>query len=266
MTWCTVFVVEGSPTCRSPNSHTHLDYIFIFFNTSPSLDPYFSLSPFQSPSHQHPTPPTTAPLHTTLPNRLSSTHTLSSLNMKVLRRSLHKEKDRLVSPSRQSFASSQPPTQPFASLAPHLPGPNPRGLSGPPTMVIRAITSYKAKRIVEISFQKGDFFHVVGEREDAEGEWFEASNPATRARGLVPKFAFEMLGKNSKDQSAPATTPRLSNFGQNVARMSQTAHSPANGPPSAGAPNSAGGQKSQPLYGVVRQLLIFFLCILHHYG
>ncbi|KAG0145895.1 hypothetical protein CROQUDRAFT_45208 [Cronartium quercuum f. sp. fusiforme G11] len=174
--------------------------------------------------------------------------------MKVLRRSLHKEKDRLISPSRQSFHnSSQQPSQPFASLA--SAGPNPRGLSGPPTMVIKAVSAYKAKRIVELSFQKGDFFHVVGEREDAEGEWFEASNPATGARGLVPKFGFESFGKQPTPQSH---TPRLGDYHPSGPRLNQVPNgqSVPVGPLSTG-PKSAGtgggvGSKTQPLYGVVQ--------------
>ncbi|KAH9822297.1 hypothetical protein DFH28DRAFT_948258 [Melampsora americana] len=189
--------------------------------------------------------------------------------MKVLRRSLHKEKDRF-SPSRQSFSPSQPSFGASILSSQHPPPPtltkpisansipNSRAPTGPPTMVIRAISNYKAKRIVEISFQKGDFFHVVGEREDSEGDWFEASNPATGSRGLVPRFAFEIFGK-PPSQSNHQHTPRHSEFNhhQNQAhqhhRSLNQSISLTPQPLSAG-PKSAGsnGQKSQPLYGVVQ--------------
>lgn len=192
--------------------------------------------------------------------------------MKVLRRSLHKEKDRLGSPSRQSFSPSQqsfgssilssqhPPPPPLTKPISSNSIPNSRGPTGPPTMVIRAISNYKAKRIVEISFQKGDFFHVVGEREDSEGDWFEASNPATGARGLVPRFGFEIFGKPPAQSNQQ--TPRHSEFNQQQQQPPSHQHhgsrnqsislsaqplSPA-GPKSA----SSNGQKSQPLYGVVQ--------------
>ncbi|EGG00144.1 uncharacterized protein MELLADRAFT_79314 [Melampsora larici-populina 98AG31] len=188
--------------------------------------------------------------------------------MKVLRRSLHKEKDKSSSPSRQSFSPSQqsfgasiltsqhPPPPPLTKPISSQSIPNSRAPTGPPTMVIRAISNYKAKRIVEISFQKGDFFHVVGQREDSEGDWFEASNPATGARGLVPRFGFEIFGKPPSQSNLH--TPRHSEFNQQ--QQTHQHHRSLNQSISLGAqplsagPKSAGsnGQKSQPLYGVVQ--------------
>lgn len=63
----------------------------------------------------------------------------------------------------------------------------------PPKKVIRALQTYKAKAPQELSFEKGDFFHVV---EDVNaGQWYQAHNPATGARGLVPAAMFEEFAK-----------------------------------------------------------------------
>ncbi|WAR61279.1 hypothetical protein PtB15_13B534 [Puccinia triticina] len=195
--------------------------------------------------------------------------------MKVLRRSLHKEKDRISagSPTRPDFShppppssnkhsSKQLPTQPFASLAAGSQNPtNPRSIGKPPTLVIKAITAYKSKRIVELSFQKGDFFHVVGERDDHEGSWFEASNPATGARGIVPKHCFELFGK--KQNELPSTTPTATTFPPRSSApgfQSSAIHQPSS-PLLVRTPLSADpfrtnnpNSKTQPLYGIVRPL------------
>ncbi|OAV99549.1 hypothetical protein PTTG_06098 [Puccinia triticina 1-1 BBBD Race 1] len=193
--------------------------------------------------------------------------------MKVLRRSLHKEKDRISagSPTRPDFShppppssnkhsSKQLPTQPFASLAAGSQNPtNPRSIGKPPTLVIKAITAYKSKRIVELSFQKGDFFHVVGERDDHEGSWFEASNPATGARGIVPKHCFELFGK--KQNELPSTTPTATTFPPRSSApgfQSSAIHQPSS-PLLVRTPLSADpfrtnnpNSKTQPLYGIVQ--------------
>ncbi|MBW0526859.1 hypothetical protein O181_066574 [Austropuccinia psidii MF-1] len=151
--------------------------------------------------------------------------------MKVLRRSLHKssnnnpttttnthinsasssssyhssnsDKDKLPSSSsnlkRDSFLnySNALPTQPFSSLAPSTSSRTSRFLAGPPKLVICATENYKSNRIIELSFQKGDFFHVVGQHSDNLGDWFEASNPATGARGIVPKDLFQLFDKKN---------------------------------------------------------------------
>ncbi|EAU84301.2 scd2/ral3 [Coprinopsis cinerea okayama7 len=65
----------------------------------------------------------------------------------------------------------------------------------PPQKVIRANSSYKSQAPQELSFQKGDFFYVL---KDAEGSaWYEAHNPVTGARGIVPRAMFEEFGKNA---------------------------------------------------------------------
>lgn len=203
--------------------------------------------------------------------------------MKVLRRSLHKDKDRISSSSsptapdygqrppsailKQSL--KHPPTQPFASLAANAGSPsNARSIGKPPTLVIRAITPYKSSRIVELSFQRGDFFHVVGERDDHLGSWFEASNPASGARGIVPKHCFELFGRKQPEPAAvlPQPPPASSNTPHTHAVPTSSL------PPRSSAPRLHSSSvssaspllirtpmsaepiksKSQPLYGIVQ--------------
>ncbi|KAJ7781599.1 scd2/ral3 [Mycena metata] len=64
----------------------------------------------------------------------------------------------------------------------------------PPQKVIRALDSYRPQQATELPFTKGDFFYVL---RDVEGAWFEAHNPVSGARGLVPKDMFEEFNKNS---------------------------------------------------------------------
>jgi len=55
--------------------------------------------------------------------------------------------------------------------------------------------SNKSQAPQELSFQKGDFFYVLKDVESSP--WFEAHNPVTGARGLVPRTMFEEFGKNA---------------------------------------------------------------------
>lgn len=64
----------------------------------------------------------------------------------------------------------------------------------PPKMVIKAMRDYRSRAPQELSFQKGDFFHVLSD--SVNPDWFEAANPMTNARGLVPAAYFEVLTKN----------------------------------------------------------------------
>ena len=68
----------------------------------------------------------------------------------------------------------------------------------PPKKVIRAVQSHRATAPQELSFEKGDFFHVVNDVN--QGLWYEAHNPMTGARGLVMASFFEVLGR----QATPA--------------------------------------------------------------
>src|SRR5271154_1276695 len=72
-----------------------------------------------------------------------------------------------------------------------------------PIQVIRALYDYEAQSAQELSFSKGDFFHVIGRENNTD--WYEACNPALPdARGLVPVSFFEPIGKTRG--SAQSTT------------------------------------------------------------
>lgn len=72
--------------------------------------------------------------------------------------------------------------------------------------VIRALYDYEAQSSQELSFSRGDFFHVIGRENDTD--WYEACNPALPdARGLVPVAFFQALGRTERD-SAQSDTSR----------------------------------------------------------
>ncbi|EPX70697.1 scaffold protein Scd2 [Schizosaccharomyces octosporus yFS286] len=65
----------------------------------------------------------------------------------------------------------------------------------PPRKVVRALYDYTARKASEISFTKGDFFHVIGRENDER--WYEVCNPAAGTHGYVPVSHFEEIGKNA---------------------------------------------------------------------
>ncbi|KAI0103640.1 hypothetical protein GGR51DRAFT_247558 [Nemania sp. FL0031] len=78
----------------------------------------------------------------------------------------------------------------------------------PPKKVIRALYDYEAQSSQELSFSRGDFFHVIGREED--NEWYEACNPALPdARGLVPVSFFQALGRTERDSGQSDSGPKL---------------------------------------------------------
>ncbi|THV05405.1 hypothetical protein K435DRAFT_745103 [Dendrothele bispora CBS 962.96] len=102
--------------------------------------------------------------------------------MKSIRKSLNGHKDALrnqISTPLPLPSVSKPPT---AIL--------------PPQKVIRATADYRPQAPQELSFKKGDFFYVLKDVNDG-GSWYEAHNPVTGARGLVPKAMFEEFNKPS---------------------------------------------------------------------
>lgn len=67
----------------------------------------------------------------------------------------------------------------------------------PPKQVIRAAMNYESQSPCELSFHRGDFFHVVAYKSGPRAGWIEACNPVTNARGLVPESHFEVLQRSS---------------------------------------------------------------------
>src|SRR2546421_5515449 len=101
----------------------------------------------------------------------------------------------------------------------------------PPKKVIKALYDYDANGPKELSFSKGDFFHVVGNEDDPN--WYEACNPATDKQGLVPVSYFQVLER----------VGRMSGYEKTESGSYFDAHNHF------GA--SGGGSKPQPLYGIV---------------
>jgi bud emergence protein 1 len=65
----------------------------------------------------------------------------------------------------------------------------------PPQKVIRALSGHRPVGPTELPFQKGDFFYVIREVNDG-GAWYEAHNPLSGARGLVPRALFDEFSKH----------------------------------------------------------------------
>jgi Variant SH3 domain len=86
-------------------------------------------------------------------------------------------------------------TQPYIST-PLPPVSRPSAAVTPPQKVIRATSSYRSPTPQQLSFQRGDFFYVIREVTEG-GSWYEAHNPVTGARGLVPKLMFEAFNKGA---------------------------------------------------------------------
>lgn len=65
-----------------------------------------------------------------------------------------------------------------------------------PKKVIKALYDYQAQSPNELSFTRGDFFLVTG----AEGDtsFYEAFNPITNSRGVVPVPYFQVLEKHER--------------------------------------------------------------------
>ncbi|KAB5572535.1 MAP kinase activator [Coniochaeta sp. 2T2.1] len=126
----------------------------------------------------------------------------------------------------------------------------------PPKKVIRALYDYQAQSAQELSFSRGDFFHVIGRENDQD--WYEACNPALPdARGLVPVAFFQALGRTERDsgQSNPDLTRTQSTKNpDHDSGYADTSGNSANSPPP--QPQSSRSSKTQSrsgamVYGIV---------------
>lgn len=123
--------------------------------------------------------------------------------------------------------------------------------------MIRALFDYTAVSDQELSFSKGDFFHVIGREDDSE--WYEACNPASNARGLVPASYFQTLGKSGRgsQDSAASGASDILRTDSGYSDRGATAGSQERVTSSGGADNrpramSTSGKSGSPLYGVVQ--------------
>ncbi|KIL00281.1 hypothetical protein PAXRUDRAFT_821821, partial [Paxillus rubicundulus Ve08.2h10] len=85
----------------------------------------------------------------------------------------------------------------------------PQSASLPPQKVIRALAPFRPQAPQQLPFQKGDFFYVTGDP-DNDSPWYEAHNPVTGARGLVPKNMFEEFCKSPTTVRASRISVALS--------------------------------------------------------
>ncbi|KAL1922325.1 uncharacterized protein VTP21DRAFT_9864 [Calcarisporiella thermophila] len=76
---------------------------------------------------------------------------------------------------------------------------------GAPQKVIKALCDHRAPHPErgELSFRQGDFFHVLHEYNPY---WYEASNPLTNVRGLVPAHYFQVVEKFARRKRADSGT------------------------------------------------------------
>ena len=162
--------------------------------------------------------------------------------MKGIRRSLNK--DRIGAPTGVVKTSGATPGGPPYGQRPTV-APAP----APPKRVIRATAAYRGRTAQELSFEVGDFFHVVS---DEGGEdWFDAANPMTGARGLVPSSHFQVLGRNVRETNLQGPTQK-SSTGSGSDRGSASGSSPYGAPAGgrSGSVSSASGlQPGAPYVG-----------------
>ncbi|CUM68552.1 uncharacterized protein PRCAT00006278001 [Priceomyces carsonii] len=92
------------------------------------------------------------------------------------------------------------------------------GLLQSPKKVIKALYDYRPQGPGELKFEKGDFFHVLNEADDVMDEstgWYEATNPMTNAKGMVPVSYFEVFNRSrptfNGDLISPTQGQRNSN-------------------------------------------------------
>lgn len=80
-----------------------------------------------------------------------------------------------------------------------------------PKKIIKALYDYQAQGPHELSFAQGDFFHVTGRENDEH--WFEACNPATNMKGIVPVSYFQVLDKSERNLTvAPPQSQQYHKF------------------------------------------------------
>ncbi|KKA27289.1 hypothetical protein TD95_003467 [Thielaviopsis punctulata] len=119
----------------------------------------------------------------------------------------------------------------------------------PSPQVIKALYDYNANSSQELSFSRGDFFHVIGREHDSD--WYEACNPSLPdARGLVPVAFFQTLGRTERDSTS--TTP--SDPGRtSMPKSEYDSGYGESAPSSAGLSGQSrgGGGKGSMVYGIV---------------
>ncbi|SPN99874.1 related to bud emergence mediator BEM1 [Cephalotrichum gorgonifer] len=162
--------------------------------------------------------------------------------------SARREDVRLIQALRRSIKGDKDRQQP--SIAPKT-----ATAIVPPKKVIRALYDYAARSEQELSFSRGDFFHVIGRENDTE--WYEACNPALPdARGLVPAAFFQALGRTERE-SADGGKPKEHDSGYSESGAgpmtggSAPMGSPAGFPAAQNSRQSQMGKPGAMVYGIV---------------
>lgn len=78
-----------------------------------------------------------------------------------------------------------------------------------PKKVIKALYSYRPQGPGELKFSKGDFFHVMDDANVEANGWYEATNPATNVRGMVPVSYFEVFTRPTHEDAPAAESAKL---------------------------------------------------------
>ncbi|WVW81963.1 hypothetical protein I302_103966 [Kwoniella bestiolae CBS 10118] len=170
--------------------------------------------------------------------------------MKSLRRSLNNNNN---SSSSSSSPAPSPPL-PNQRNPQQFPLGRPSQKVAPPQKVIKALQSHRSTNPQELSYNKGDFWYVTGER----NEWFEALNPLTGSRGLVPKADFEEFVKGGRHPSGQKSIDQGNQARPYTPSQGHLSHtSDPRSPPGTNispplSANSAGSKPRQPVYAIVQ--------------
>ncbi|WWD22416.1 hypothetical protein CI109_106907 [Kwoniella shandongensis] len=123
----------------------------------------------------------------------------------------------------------------------------------PPQKVIKALSSHRSTNPQELSYTKGDFWYVTSERD----VWYEALNPITGARGLVPKSEFEEFVKGGRHPSGQRSIDNGRPYTPSQGHLSQHSQQsdPRSPPGSSISPpitSEPPRRPKQPVYAIVQ--------------
>lgn len=134
----------------------------------------------------------------------------------------------------------------------------------PPKKIIRALYDYTSQGPGELGFKKGDFLYVVGHEDDQD--WYEACDPPSNLRGMVPVSYFEVVSRKETINTIPLSDARRQSHtmgssssgrgSQELAFKSNSAISDVSAAVSRTSSinnkgNNPNGVAASPLYGVV---------------
>lgn len=107
----------------------------------------------------------------------------------------------------KSFKSSKRTSNGNGAAQQHIPGSSLSAMSSksfatePPKKIIRALYDYRPQGPGELKFQKGDFLYVTGSENSQE--WYEAYDPPSNMRGVVPVSYFEVVSRKDTIPTVP---------------------------------------------------------------